>query len=39
MIGFLGWFGFKRYVLLKFIKYGIKVWVRVDLYNGFMNDF
>ena len=39
MIGFSGRLGFKQYVPLKPTKRGIKVWVRADPYNGFMNDF
>lgn len=39
MIGFSGRLGFKQYVPLKPTKHGIKVWVRADPHNGFMNDF
>lgn len=39
MIGFSGRLGFKQYVPLKPTKHGIKVWVRDDPHNGFMNYF
>ncbi|CAC5415608.1 unnamed protein product [Mytilus coruscus] len=39
MIGFNGRLGFKQYVLLKPTKRGIKVWVRTDPNNGYINDF
>lgn len=39
MVGFSGRLGFKQYVPLKPTKRGIKVWVRADPYNGYMNDF
>ena len=39
MIGFSGRLGFKQYVPLKPTKRGIKVWVRADPYNGYINDF
>jgi hypothetical protein len=39
MIGFSGRLGFKQYVPLKPTKRGIKVWVRADPPNGFVNDF
>ncbi|XP_048753373.2 piggyBac transposable element-derived protein 3-like [Ostrea edulis] len=39
MIGFSGRLGFKQYVPLKPTKRGIKVWVKADLFNGYINDF
>ena len=39
MIGFSGRLSFKQYVPLKPTKRGIKVWVRADPYNGYVNDF
>ncbi|XP_033763437.1 piggyBac transposable element-derived protein 4-like [Pecten maximus] len=39
MIAYTGRLGFKQYVPLKPTKRGIKVWVRADPHNGFVNDF
>lgn len=39
MVGFSGRLGFKQYVPLKPTKRGIKVWVRADPSNGYMNVF
>ena len=39
MVAFSGRLGFKQYVPLKPTKRGIKVWVRADPHNGFLNDF
>ncbi|XP_061169395.1 piggyBac transposable element-derived protein 4-like [Saccostrea echinata] len=39
MIGYSGRLGFKQYVPLKPTKRGIKVWVRADPHNGYVNDF
>ena len=38
MIGFTGRLGFKQYLPMKPTKRGIKVWVRADPYNGYVND-
>jgi hypothetical protein len=39
MIAFTGRLGFKQYVPLKPTKRGIKVWVRADPNNGYVNEF
>lgn len=39
MIKWIGRFLFKKYLLLKFIKRGIKIWMRCDLVNVFLIDF
>ena len=39
MITFTGRCGFKQYVLMKPTKRGLKVWMREDPYNGFVNEF
>lgn len=39
MIKWIGRFLFKKYLLLKFIKKGIKIWMRCDLVNVYMIDF
>ncbi|KAK3107853.1 hypothetical protein FSP39_023451 [Pinctada imbricata] len=39
MVGFSGRLGFKQYVPLKPTKRGIKIWVRADPHNGYINDF
>ncbi|KAK3107658.1 hypothetical protein FSP39_019342 [Pinctada imbricata] len=39
MIAFTGRLGFKQYVPLKPTKRGIKVWMRADPHNGFVNEF
>lgn len=39
MIAFTGRLGFKQYVPLKPTKRGIKVWMRADPHNGYVNDF
>ena len=38
MIAFTGRLGFKQYVPLKPTKRGIKVWMRADPHNGYVND-
>ncbi|XP_053376958.1 piggyBac transposable element-derived protein 4-like [Mercenaria mercenaria] len=38
MIGYTGRLGFKQYVPMKPTKRGIKVWVRMDPHNGYVND-
>lgn len=39
MIGFSGRLSFKQYLPLKPTKRGIKVWMRADPHNGYVNDF
>jgi hypothetical protein len=39
MIAFTGRLGFKQYVPLKPTKWGIKVWMRADPNNGYMNEY
>ena len=39
MVDYNGRLGFKQYVPLKPTKRGIKVWVRADPNNGYVNDF
>lgn len=39
MIAFTGRLGFKQYVPLKPKKHGLKVWMRADPHNGYVNDF
>jgi hypothetical protein len=39
MVGFTGRLGFKQYVPLKPTKRGIKVWMRADPHNGYVNEF
>ncbi|XP_050410991.1 piggyBac transposable element-derived protein 4-like [Patella vulgata] len=39
MVAFRGRIGFKQYMPAKPVKYGIKVWVRADPNNGFVNEF
>ena len=39
MIGYSGILGFVQYLPLKPIKRGIKVWMRADPHNGYVNDF
>ena len=39
MIAFNGRLGFKQYMPLKPTKRGIKVWMRADPHNGYVNDF
>ncbi|XP_023930459.1 piggyBac transposable element-derived protein 4-like [Lingula anatina] len=39
MIAFRGRLGFRQYLPAKPTKYGIKVWVRADPENGYLNEF
>ena len=39
MIAFRGELGFRQYMPAKPTKYGIKVWVRADSTNGYVNEF
>ena len=39
MVAFRGRLGFRQYMPGKPTKYGIKVWMRADPTNGFVNDF
>ncbi|XP_033728229.1 piggyBac transposable element-derived protein 4-like [Pecten maximus] len=39
MIAYTGRLGFKQYIPMKPTKRGIKVWMRADPNNGFVNDF
>ena len=39
MVAFRGRLGFRQYMPGKPTKYGIKVWMRADPANGFVNDF
>ena len=39
MIAFRGRLSFRQYLPAKPTKYGIKVWVRADSNNGFVNEF
>lgn len=39
MIGFKGRLFFRQYMLVKLIKYGIKVWMVVDVFNGFVVNY
>ena len=39
MVAYTGRLGFKQYVPLKPTKRGIKVWMRADPNNGYVNDF
>ncbi|XP_033759441.1 piggyBac transposable element-derived protein 3-like [Pecten maximus] len=39
MIAFHGRLGFRQYLPAKPTKYGIKVWMRADSENGFVNEF
>ena len=39
MIKFRGRLGFRQYMPAKPRKYGIKVWVRADSHNGYVNEF
>ena len=39
MIKFRGRLGFRQYMPAKPTKYGIKIWVRADSYNGHVNEF
>ncbi|XP_052267419.1 piggyBac transposable element-derived protein 4-like [Dreissena polymorpha] len=39
MVKFRGRLGFRQYMPLKPARYGVKVWVRADPVNGYVNDF
>ena len=39
MIKFRGRLGLRQYMPAKPTKYGIKVWVRADSHNGYINEF
>jgi len=39
MVAFRGRLGFRQYLPAKPTKYGVKVWMRADPINGYVNDF